>query len=45
MAELRPLLGLPDDAAEAHELLKKDPRVLAQTPEEVEERLMVYIER
>ena len=45
MAELRPQIGLPDDAAEAHELLKKDPRVLAKSPEEVEARLMVFIER
>ncbi|MDA8018807.1 MAG: DUF885 domain-containing protein [Thermoanaerobaculia bacterium] len=45
MAELRKQLGLPEDAATAHVLLKEDPRVLAQTPEEVGTRLMAYIER
>lgn len=45
MTELRKDLGLPADASKAHELLKTDPRVIAKTPEEVADRLMVYIER
>ncbi|HEX5759936.1 MAG TPA: DUF885 domain-containing protein [Thermoanaerobaculia bacterium] len=40
MAELRRELGVPGDTRAAHATIRKDPRFLAKTPEEVGERLM-----
>lgn len=45
MAELRQTLGGPADAREFHAQLRRDPRFLAKTPEEVGERLMKPIRR
>ena len=45
MAGLRESLGFPGPRGEAHAALRKDPRILPETPEEVGERLMEPIAR
>lgn len=45
MAEIRGKLGFQGTARQFHDSLRADPRFLAKTPEEVEERLMAPIRR
>ena len=45
MAAVREQIGFEDSAAEFHQALRRDPRFLAASPQEVEERYMEYIRR
>lgn len=45
MAELRRKIGFKGSREEFHQFLQTDPRFIAHSPEEVRERLMVYIHR
>jgi uncharacterized protein (DUF885 family) len=43
MAEARKSIGFTGTKAEFHEVLKKDPRFFAKTPEEVQQRLTAFV--
>ena len=43
MADIRKALGFQGAKSEFHDVLKKDPRFYAKTPEEVEARLMAFV--
>ena len=45
MAAVREQVGFQGTAREFHEMLRTDPRFLAKTPQEVEDRFNAYIER
>ncbi len=45
MAAIRSQLGFEGSQAEFHKMIRTDPRFLAKTPQDVEDRFNVYIER